>query len=91
MAIVRFSLARYATASLALVFAASAAIAAPPPDQACRSAKLKGAGKYAAGVLGCEAKAAKDGRAEPKQAGFAAKPRTPGVIHLKRIATTEEN
>jgi hypothetical protein len=61
MAIVRFSLARYATASLALLLAASAAVAAPPPDQACRGAKLKAAGKYAAGVLGCDAKAAKDG------------------------------
>jgi hypothetical protein len=60
MAIVRFSLASSATASLVLVLAASAAIAAPPPDQACRSAKLKGAGKYAAAVLGCYAKAAKD-------------------------------
>jgi hypothetical protein len=61
MAIVRFSVAPYAAASLALVLAASTASAAPPPDQACRGAKLKGAGKYASALLGCGAKAAKDG------------------------------
>jgi hypothetical protein len=62
MAIVRFPLTPSATA-IALVFAASAAIAAPTPDQACRGAKLKGSGKYAAAVLGCDSKAAKDGSA----------------------------
>jgi uncharacterized protein YcbK (DUF882 family) len=38
-----------------------------------------------------KAKAGKDGKADAKGAStFAAKPKTPGVIHIKRIATTEE-
>jgi hypothetical protein len=48
------------TASFSIAFAAST-LAAPTPDQSCRSAKLKAAGKYAAALLGCESKAAKDG------------------------------
>ncbi len=36
-------------------------VAAPAPDASCRSAKLKGSGKYAATVLKCAAKAAKTG------------------------------
>lgn len=37
-----------------------------------------------------KAKAGKDGKADSKPTTFAAKPKTPGVIHIKRIATTEE-
>jgi hypothetical protein len=49
--------------SLVVALAAASAFAAPPPDDACRGAKLKAAGKYAAAVLGCDAKAAKDASA----------------------------
>jgi uncharacterized protein YcbK (DUF882 family) len=37
-----------------------------------------------------KAKAGKDGKADSKATTYAAKPKTPGVVHLKRIATTEE-
>lgn len=47
-------------AALSIALPAAAA-AAPTADASCRSAKLKGSGKYAAGVLQCASKAAKTG------------------------------
>jgi hypothetical protein len=56
----RSSSAARAALALAICLAPALAAAAPTPDQSCRAAKLKAAGKYAASVAGCHAKAATD-------------------------------
>ncbi|MFN2427742.1 MAG: hypothetical protein ABR587_15000 [Candidatus Binatia bacterium] len=52
-----------AALALAVCLTPLAASAAGTPDQSCRAAKLKAAGKYAAGLAGCESKAAIDASA----------------------------
>jgi hypothetical protein len=63
MSIARSRCALRTFSSLAVLLACSTALAAAPPDNTCRAAKLKAAGKYASAALGCDAKAAKDGSA----------------------------
>lgn len=57
------NLAQDAVALALLVFTAGSAIAAGTPDQSCRGGKLGAAGKYAAALLTCESKAAREGAA----------------------------
>jgi hypothetical protein len=63
MTIHRSLIAARAALALAICLAPAATTAAPTPDQSCRAAKLKAAGKYTASVAGCHAKAATDASA----------------------------